>query len=202
MHPDQSASRPAVGEHDFRRALGLFATGTTVVTSRDGLDVHAMTANSFTSVSLKPPLVLVCVHQGGLLQRLVQRAGTFAVSVLAANQEATARHFADRRRPAGLAQFAVTNWFPGPLTGAPLLAGCLVWLECTLHDTVACGDNKILVGQVLSTARSDRRDPLLFFASDYRRLEDPQPSTTRRYAECQASSTSSSSHALGKSGTP
>jgi flavin reductase len=178
----------AVGEHDFRRTLGLFATGITVVTVRDRLDIHAMTANSFTSVSLEPPLVVVCVHQGGRLQQLIRRAGTFAVSVLAADQEPTARRFADPRRPAGLAQLDGVDWFRGPVTGAPLLGGCLAWLECTLYDAIASGDHEVLVGQVRRVARGGRWDPLLFFASRYRRLAEPL-STDKEVHPCKPSST-------------
>ena len=197
-----SPALPAVGERDFRRTLGLFATGITVVTARNRLDIHAMTANSFTSVSLEPPLVVVCVHQGSRLQWLIRRAGTFALSVLAADQEPTARHFADRRRPAGLAQLGSVDWFSGPVTGAPLLGGCLAWLECTLHDAIASGDHEVLVGQVQWVARSERWDPLLFFASRYWRLGEPQPSsTTEEVCPCKPSSTASSASPANGSGT-
>jgi flavin reductase len=163
----------AVGKRDFRRTLGLFATGITVVSARDRLDVHAMTANSFASVSLEPPLVVVCIHQGGRLQCLIRRTGTFAVSMLAADQEPTARHFADPYRPAGLAQLDSLEWRWGSATGAPLLDGCLAWLECTLYDAIVSGDHELLIGQVQWMARSGRDDPLLFFASRYRRLAEP-----------------------------
>jgi flavin reductase len=148
----------------------MFATGITVVTARDRLDAHAMTANSFASVSLEPPLVVVCVHQGGRLQRLIRRAGSFAVSVLAADQEPTARHFADPCRPPGLGWLDNLEWLSGPVTGAPLVHGCLAWLECTLHDAIASGDHDVMVGQVQRMAQNERSDPLLFFASRYRRL--------------------------------
>lgn len=186
------ALQVAVGQRELRRTLGLFATGITVVTARDRLDVHAMTANSFTSVSLEPPLVVVCAHQGGRLQGLIQRAGAFAVSVLAVDQEPTARHFADPYRPAGFDQLGGMGWRSGPVTGAPLLDGCLAWLECSLHDVVASGDHEILVGRVQWMARSGRCDPLLFFASSYRRLDEPRPaSTPEEVCPCKPSSTAS-----------
>jgi flavin reductase (DIM6/NTAB) family NADH-FMN oxidoreductase RutF len=182
MDPDQTALVAPVDTHSFRSALGLFATGITVVTANDELSGHAMTANSFTSVSLEPPLVLVCVHRNGWLRQLVHRGGLFAISVLAADQQTAARHFAAPDRPAGLARCAGADWFPGPVTGAPLLAGCLAWLECALDDAVAAGDHEILLGRVLSFAGSRRRDPLLFFASDYHRLPAPGPSATSEEA--------------------
>jgi flavin reductase len=161
-----------VAKRDFRQTLGLFPTGITVVTARDRLEAHAMTANSFTSVSLEPPLVVVCVHQGGRLQRLIRRAGGYAVSVLAEGQEQAARHFADPYRPAGLGWLDTVTWRCGPVTGAPLLDGCLAWLDCTLHDAIAAGDHEVMVGHVRWMARTERSDPLLFFASRYRRLAE------------------------------
>jgi flavin reductase (DIM6/NTAB) family NADH-FMN oxidoreductase RutF len=194
MHHEQSALPVGVGKRGFRQSLGLFTTGITVVSARDDLHVHGMTVNSFSSVSLEPPLVLVCVHRGRLLQWIIHRARTFAVSVLAADQEATARHFADRCRPAGISQFASAEWFSGPLSGAPLLSGSLAWLECALYKAITSGDHEILVGQVLWTAQSGRRDPLLFFASRYHPLGEPHPSSiakeVRPWESSEASSTS------------
>ena len=106
----------------LRRAFGAFATGVTVVTV-GGADPHGMTANSFTAVSLDPPLVLVCVERVAFMHNLLPKAGMFGVSVLAAGQAAVARHFADRSRPLGPEQFDVIDWRPGQLTGSPLIAG-------------------------------------------------------------------------------
>ena len=112
----------SVDPRQFRDAMGHFATGVTVVTV-GGDTPHGMTANSFTSVSLDPPLVLVCVGRDAVMHRALTENGHFAVSVLGAHQEPVARHFADRRRPLGQAQFDSTDWRPGPNTGAPLIAG-------------------------------------------------------------------------------
>lgn len=164
-------ARPAsnVESRALRGVLGRFATGITVLTV-GGATPHGMTANAFTSVSLHPPLVLVCVGREAIMHDTILTAGTFAVSVLHGGQEAVARYFSDRRRPRGAAQFDAVGWVPGPITGAPLLVGGLAWVECALEDSHRGGDHSIFVGRVLGTARSDDLDALLFFGGGYHRL--------------------------------
>ncbi|WP_212808807.1 flavin reductase family protein [Micromonospora endophytica] len=155
----------------MREALGSFATGVTVVTvARPQL--HGMTANSFTSVSLDPPLVLVCVNRDAVMHGSVVAAGSFALSVLAAEQAQTARHFADRARPHGAAQFAEVRWRPGGCTGAPLIEGALAWFECELWRTYDGGDHSIFLGRLLS-ARSRAAEALVFFSGRFCRLARP-----------------------------
>jgi flavin reductase (DIM6/NTAB) family NADH-FMN oxidoreductase RutF len=145
----------------FRHVVGAFATGVTVATV--GGDVpHGMTANSFTSVSLDPPLVLVCVRRDAVMHGSVERFGAFGVSVLAAHQEQVARHFADRRRPLGRAQFEPVDWRPGPRTGAPLITGALAHLECRLWRSYDGGDHSIFVGAVCGADRCAGQAGLLF----------------------------------------
>jgi flavin reductase (DIM6/NTAB) family NADH-FMN oxidoreductase RutF len=153
----------------MRGVLGMFATGITVVTA--GRDVpHGMTANAFSSVSLDPPLVLVCVGREAIMHDSITDSGAFAVSVLHGCQEDVARHFANRDRPRGAAQFDAVDWMPGQYTGAPVLPGGLAWLECALETTYDGGDHSIFVGRVLDTGLSDDRDALLFFGGGYHRL--------------------------------
>jgi flavin reductase len=156
----------------LRRAFGSFATGVTVVTV-GGAAPHGMTANSFTSVSLDPPLVLVSVDRNAIMHRIMQDSGYFAVSVLAADQEGIARHFADRRRPLGLAQFDAVDWVPGRRTGAPLVQNALVRFECELWRTYDGGDHTIFVGQLLAMDRPRENEALLFFHGRFRQL-DPE----------------------------
>jgi flavin reductase (DIM6/NTAB) family NADH-FMN oxidoreductase RutF len=146
----------------LRRAFGAFATGVTVVTV-GGENPHGMTANSFASVSLDPPLVLVSVGRSTAMHGILSAAGSFGVSVLASHQEAAARHFADRLRPLGRAQFDAVDWQPGRHTGAPLVAGALARFECELWRTYDGGDHSIFVGKVVSLEGSIDRDALLFF---------------------------------------
>jgi flavin reductase (DIM6/NTAB) family NADH-FMN oxidoreductase RutF len=151
----------------LRRAFGAFATGVTVVTT-GGETPHGMTANSFTSVSLDPPLVLVCVGRNAVMHNLLQARGSFGVSVLGAHQQAAAKHFADRLRPLGAAQFDAVDWTPGQLTGAPLVAGALARFECELYRSYDGGDHSIFVGRVVSLERSLDQDGLLFFQGRFR----------------------------------
>ncbi|MFF0574757.1 flavin reductase family protein [Streptosporangium saharense] len=167
--PDPPVMDAVADVRAMRGAFGMFATGVTVVTVGGG-SPHAMTANSFTSVSLDPPLVLVCVDRGAIMHGCLTAEGSFGVSVLAAGQESLARHFSNRWRPLGIAQFDAVDWRPGPLTGSPLLAGTLARFECELWRTYEGGDHSIFVGRVLSMEQQDDRDGLLFFHGRFRRI--------------------------------
>lgn len=146
----------------LRRTFGTFATGVTVVTV-GGDDCRGMTANSFTAVSLDPPLVLVCVGRDAVMHRSLAHAETFSVSVLAADQEAVARHFANSSRPAGRGQFETVDWLAGTATGTPLIAGALAHLECVKERLYDGGDHTIFVGRVLAAGRTAAAGtPLLF----------------------------------------
>ncbi len=147
----------------FRRVAGLFTTGVTVVTAMRGEAVRGMTASAFTSVSLDPLLVLVCLRSDSEMRRLVDAADHFAVSVLSSRQAGTARWFADPARPRGRAQLERVPWRPGPVTGAPLLLGSLGWLECAVDQRVEAGDHQVVVGRVLDLGRGATGDPLACF---------------------------------------
>jgi flavin reductase (DIM6/NTAB) family NADH-FMN oxidoreductase RutF len=149
MTVDIQASTEVADVKTLRRALGTFATGVTVVTT-GGAQPHGMTANSFTSVSLDPPLVLICVGRGAVMHQTLTDAGSFGISVLAAGQEAVARHFANRRRPLGLAQFDTVNWLPGRHTGAPLIEDAAAHFECELWRSYDGGDHTIFIGKLIS----------------------------------------------------
>jgi len=123
-----------------------------------------MTANSFTSVSLAPPLVLVCVdHRARILEHF-RKSPHFGINVLSASQRSLSDQFASR----GYDRFEGVEWSPGE-TGVPLLADVLATLECACVNIITAGDHDILIGEVLhSTCREG--EPLLFFASQYRSL--------------------------------
>ncbi|NRQ39758.1 flavin reductase [Nonomuraea sp. NN258] len=125
---------------------------------------HGMTASSFTSVSLRPPLVLVCVDRHAIMHARLG-VGHFGVSVLAAGQEALARHFADLSRPMGAAQFVGVDHRPGALTGVPLIDGAVAGFECELWRSYDGGDHTIFVGRLLSAERpaGPAREPLIFY---------------------------------------
>jgi len=150
----------------LRATLRQFATGVTVVTA--GRDTpHGMTANSFTAVSLSPPLVLICVNRAAAIHQTVLDNGSFAVSVLSGSQEDVARHFADHSRPRGRAEFDVVSWSRGRGTGAPLIHGALAWIECALAAVYYGGDHAIFLGSVLASDYGPAADTLLFFGGAF-----------------------------------
>jgi len=152
------------GEH-FRRVCGRFATGITVVTAMDhDGNPHGMTANSFTSVSLEPPLVLVCVDHRAKMLETLKRADGFGINVLSEVQRDLSQAFARR----GENRFNGVEWHAGQ-TGVPLLPGALAWLECALVNAVNAGDHAILIARVDHAACHEGR-PLLYFASAYEHL--------------------------------
>ncbi|WP_158883610.1 flavin reductase family protein [Amycolatopsis anabasis] len=143
-----------------------FATGITVLTT-GGERCHGMTANAFSSVSLDPPLVLCCVARTAFMHDAITAVRSFAVSILSDDQEHLARYFTDRRRPRGPAQFDEVDCRPGPYTSAPLLSGCLAWLECKLTEAYDGGDHSIFVGEVVGSSWGSDRQALLFFAGGF-----------------------------------
>lgn len=152
----------------LRRAMANFATGVTIVTvSRDEVP-YAMTCNSFTSISLDPPLVMVSSSQKGRFHDHFLAGDRWAVSVLASGQGPIARHFAnperDRRR-----QFDSVPHRISELTGAPLIDGALAWLECRTIRVVPAGDHTIVLGAVLGAEVSDsaRGVPLTYFRGGF-----------------------------------
>jgi flavin reductase (DIM6/NTAB) family NADH-FMN oxidoreductase RutF len=153
----------------LRRALGAFATGVTVVTV-GGVSPHGMTANSFTAVSLDPPLVLICVERDAIMHDSLMRSGRFGVSVLASHQETVARYFADRKRPLGSEQFDVVDWLPGEFSGAPLITGAAAQFECELWRTYDGGDHTIVLGLLLSLDRHPDEDVLIFLYGRFHQL--------------------------------
>lgn len=166
---------PATG---LRTVMGRFATGVTVV-SVGGDAPHAMTANSFTSVSLAPPMVLCCIARTARMHESVVAAGSFGVSVLGADQQEESRWFADWRRPAGTAQFDRFPHVRGRRSGAPLLTEALAWLECSVRAVHEAGDHSVVVGEVLACGHGGEPGPALtFYAGSYHRI-DPAPAQRR-----------------------
>ncbi len=154
-----------IDDETFRIALGRFATGVTVVTLRDaGGEDRGMTATAFASLSLDPPLVLVCIGHAASIAPALSRARHFAVHVLAADQVALARRFAEKDgdRFDGLA-------VRRGLEGLPLLDGALTTLQCRIHARHPGGDHEIVVGEVLEATGRDGA-ALLHFRGGYSEL--------------------------------
>lgn len=161
----------AVDAADFRSALACFASGVTVVTAVDETGAErGMTASAFSSVSLNPPLVLVCVKVDNGMDRLLQRVGGFAVNVLGQDQVALSNRFAGYG-DAPADQLDDLGVERAPHTGAAWLPGALATLDCTTNQVVLAGDHRIYIGEVMA-ARSpaDRSElrPLLYAAGAYR----------------------------------
>jgi flavin reductase (DIM6/NTAB) family NADH-FMN oxidoreductase RutF len=150
---------------DFRRALCQFATGVTVVTTRDGKGRSlGLTVTAFSSVSLDPPLILVCVDHRSEAHVGFRDAGLFGVSILAEGQEEVSRRFAG----GGAAKFKGLELSTGT-TGVPLIPGAVARLECRVKATYDAGDHRIYVGEVLAVDVSPGR-PLLYHDRGYRKL--------------------------------
>ncbi len=158
-----------VNADSFRQAVGQFCTGVTVVTVVADGQPHGMTVNAFTSVSLQPLLVLVCIEQDAVMHDLLARSGAFAATILSADQEPESVWFSSPR-PAGYAEFADVEWTSAPVSGAPVLTDGLAYLDCDLIDRYAGGDHTIYLGIVTAVGQLHAADPLVYFDSDYRRL--------------------------------
>ena len=155
----------------FRQAMGSFPTGVTVVTvACDDGNLHGMTVNSFSSVSLDPMLVLVCLNEKSCGLGLIEQAGAFAVNVLSAGQQDVSRRFASRNRPAGPAMFDGVPFEPG-VTGCPVLAGTTASFDCRLWQSHSAGDHLIVLGEVVALVHRPQLEPLIFHAGQYKALE-------------------------------
>ncbi|HEV7209120.1 MAG TPA: flavin reductase family protein [Mycobacteriales bacterium] len=161
---------PSPDAEIFRAALGRFPTGVTVVsTVHEGMP-HAMTASSFTSVSLEPLLVLVCVARATRFHPAVLAAGCWGVSMLAAHQVELSRRFATHDRDLDESLDGVSHR-AGRWTGVPLLDGALATLECRTTATHDGGDHSIVVGEVLAIEVGDDLSPaLVWHRGQYGRL--------------------------------
>jgi flavin reductase (DIM6/NTAB) family NADH-FMN oxidoreductase RutF len=149
----------------LRGAMGHFATGVTVVTAPGELPYES-TVNAITSVSLAPPLLLVCLREDSLTLAALLGAGRFGVNVLHEHQQALAQRFASRG-----ASWRGIGYTDGPASGVPLLDGAVATLECAVHDIADGGDHRIVVGRVLAAEHpSEHIPPLLFYRGAFRGL--------------------------------
>ena len=161
-----------IARADFRRVAGRFATGICVVATHDrGID-YAMTVSAFTSVSLDPLLVMVCVEKITRFHEAVLSSGAWTVSVLPDDAEEVSRWFAEKGRPT-LEQFADYDHHPGPVTGMPVLDMAIAVIECRNRAVYDGGDHDIVVADVVGVSADPApRRPLLYVEGRYRRLAD------------------------------
>jgi flavin reductase (DIM6/NTAB) family NADH-FMN oxidoreductase RutF len=148
-----------------RRIWGRFATGITVATTRVGDELFGMTANAVTSLSLDPPLVLLCVDKRAQFLTALKESTTYALNILAEEHEHHSRRFAQK----GPKVF--TDWNAGAsVTGAPILQDALAWVDCKVVDILPGGDHEIFVGEIVAGDCRDGR-PLLYFVGSYAQLK-------------------------------
>lgn len=156
-----------IDPREFRNTLGCFATGITVITTVDGRGVPAgLTANSFTALSLDPPLVLFCLDRNAASFEVFRRNRHFAVNILRADQKDLSRRFA-ASGPDKWNGVQFDRW----VTGCPILRDCMANLECRIERTFEGGDHVIFIGQVERMHRDDEGgSPLLYFRGRYAEL--------------------------------
>lgn len=151
---------------DFRRVMGHFVTGVTVVTTSHGRQVRGMTANSVTSVSLEPLSVLICVNREAITHSILTAAGVFCVNVLSDGQEALSRACA---RPDTLEAELKGVPFRKGVTGAPIIEGALAYLDCRVAGSMEFGTHTIFVGETIDVGAVEGR-PLVFYRGQYTQL--------------------------------
>lgn len=150
----------------FKGALRLWASGVTIITTRDGDEVGGMTVSAFSSVSLEPPLILACADKGSNTNPLIAKSGVFAANILGAGQDDLSNRFAKTGNEA--VRFDGLDCKSGE-SGAPWIPGALAVLDCRVHSAHDAGDHIIYVGQVLDCVLGEG-DPLLYFDARYRAL--------------------------------
>jgi 3-hydroxy-9,10-secoandrosta-1,3,5(10)-triene-9,17-dione monooxygenase reductase component len=161
---DGARSIPAVHPHHFRNVLGRFATGVVAITAIDPAngEPYGLAANSFTSVSLDPPLVAFCVSHDSTTWPRLKAAGGLCVNVLADHQQQACAQLAAR----GGDKFAGLSWSLSP-GGGPVLDGALAWIDCTVENEHVAGDHVIVVARVHRLDKHHDGGPLVFFRGAY-----------------------------------
>jgi flavin reductase (DIM6/NTAB) family NADH-FMN oxidoreductase RutF len=164
-----TVTRKGVAPQAFLRACAQFSTGVAIATVVDARGApHGMTVNSFTSVSLEPPLVLICIDHKARIHEQFMTCNAFALNILREDQQELSTHFA---RPAD-DRFGAVDWTAGE-TGVPLIPEVLATMECVVDRRIESGDHTILIGEVVNAVRHEGR-PLIYFSSSYRSLNYPE----------------------------
>ncbi len=155
----------------FRRTMGYFVTGVSVITTLDGERPWGTTVNAFNSVSLEPPLVMVALDRKRSISPIIRSTRRYAVNVLGEDQQALSDCFAGAPARPDRDHFCGADWRPG-VTGQPLLAGAIATFECSVVDIQPAGDHELFIGKVENLdAREGSAMPLLYFRRRYLRIE-------------------------------
>lgn len=155
----------------FKETLSSWASGVSVVTTREDDLLYGLTVSSFASVSLDPPLVSICISNGNRAAGMIEGSGWFAVAVLSSEQEDASNYFARRgREPTeGFVEIDGT-WTE---SGLPIVKDAMAWVVCDVHQAVPAGDHTLFIGAVREAGADPTREPLLYWRRGYRRLADP-----------------------------
>ncbi len=155
----------------FKETLGSWASGVSVVTTREGDLLYGLTVSSFASVSLDPPLISVCISNGNRAAGMIESSGWFAVTVLADEQEDASNYFARRGREPTEAFVEIDGAWTE--SGLPIVKDAAAWVVCDVHQAVEAGDHTLFIGAVKDAGADAERKPLLYWRRGYRRLEAP-----------------------------
>ena len=169
----------SVTSAEFRQALGCFATGVTVITVDYEGEVQGMTANAFASVSLDPPLVLVCVDHRARTHAHLHAKKRFGVNVLAEDQKIISDYYARAAQDHGHAERDAGARFDRTAHGTPVLNGGLAYLECRLHTVQDAGDHTIFIAEVEEVVVREG-NPLLYYRGEYRAIEGAESARRKR----------------------
>ncbi len=168
MRKGKSDSKVKLAPAEFRRAMGCFATGVTIVTVDLGGGVHGMTANALASVSLDPLLLLVCVDRNARIHAHLHAKRRFGINILGEHQRAISEYYARALSTHEHAEAEAGARFERTAQGTPILHGALAYLECRLNSTQEAGDHTIFIAEVEEVVVRDG-EPLLFFRGRYRK---------------------------------
>lgn len=157
-----ASETPIVDAAQFRRVMGRFASGLTVITAEAGGEIRGMTASAFMSGSLDPPLIVISVARKARMHDHLLTAGRFGVNILCADHQDLATHFAGRPVEGASAAFAARD-------GIPVLEACETVITATVESTCACGDHTLFIGRI-QTLTADDQPPLLYHAGQFRVL--------------------------------
>lgn len=150
-----------VDEESYRRTAGSFCTGVTIITTYNEGRPSGFSCQSFTSLSLQPPLVLFCVSGASTTWPKIRDEGSFCVNVLASEQQELGRRFAR----SGISRFEGVPWIPAP-GGMPVILGAAAWITCTVQSEQWAGDHCIVVGRVTHVGTDPDKQPLLYFRGE------------------------------------
>lgn len=154
---------------DFKDAMTQMATGVTIVTCKHEKTAYGMTVSSFTSVSIEPPLVSICIDKRVTIGSIIEKSNCFSVNILAATQENLGKIFSTPKLDMNQ-RFANGSWNSAK-TMSPVLDNCLAWMDCSLHSTFEVGDHYIFIGEVKSAFSEIAGQPVIYFQRNWRNLK-------------------------------